>query len=157
MFSIKLVGDIQPNIPACTRAGNPALMNFPDSPEGLRVAATIPIGHKSLVYLQAPTKLIWAAIEYIEWHPEYGDVLEQGRRAAEAQDAIALMGTLAPHYARLWRCIRYLADVTPPRDGFAIDYHFHQGEVMREISPEEYERLFGLTAWTWPPVLTSGS
>jgi hypothetical protein len=157
MFSIKLVGAVQPNFPVLTRAGNPALMNFPSSREGRRVAACTPIGHKSLVYLQAPTMRIWAAIEYIEWDGGKGDVLEQGRRAAEAQGIVELMKIHAPHYASIWRCIRYLAEVTPPEQGLLMNYDFHQGEVIREISREEYERLFNATEWTWPTMPAGGS
>jgi hypothetical protein len=150
MFSIKLVGASHPSLPACTKAGKPALMNFPDSPEGRRIAASIPNGHRSLVYLMAPRKCIWAAIEYIKWDEKTADVLEEGRQAAQAQNAIALMQVLAPHYAKVWRCVRFLADVTPLEHGLAIDHEFHQGEVIRPISQQEYDDLFNAAPWTWP-------
>jgi hypothetical protein len=157
MFSIKLVGHEQPHFPACTRAGKPALMNFPDSPEGRRIAASIPNGHRSLVYLMAPTKRIWAAIEYIKWDEKITDVLEEGRQAAQAQGAVALMDILAPHYAKVWRCVRFLADVSPPEHGLAVNYEFHQGEVIREISQQEYDDLFNAASWTWPTVFAADS
>jgi hypothetical protein len=148
-FSIKLVGGGKPSISACTRAGKPSVMNFPDSREGQRVAASIPIGHRSLVYLMAPTKRIWAAIEYIRCDTEMTDMVRAGRHAAETQNAVALMQVLAPHYANIWRCIRFLAEIDRPEDGPAIDYDFHQGEVNREISQQEYNDLFNSIPWTW--------
>jgi len=65
MFGIMLVGAIQPEFPFFGREGNPPLMNFPNSPEGRRIAVAIPVGHRSLVYLMHPVKRFWAAVEYI--------------------------------------------------------------------------------------------
>jgi len=127
MYSIKLVGHVQPHFPALTQAGQPALMNFPDSPDGHYFAANIPIGHKSLVYLMAPMMRIWAAVEYVKCGDTSLSLLEQGRQAAEAQpNIIAQMRALAPQYASLWRCIRFLASISTvaqtllhPQAGFA--------------------------------------
>ena len=49
MFGIKLVGDNTPEFAFFGRAGAPSLINFPDSPEGRRIATSVPIGHKVLV------------------------------------------------------------------------------------------------------------
>src|SRR4051812_19934674 len=80
MFGVKLVGAIHRAFEFFGRGGKPALMNFPDSPAGRRLAAAIPIGHKSLVYLMHPVQRFWTAIEYIKWDATVEDVLEDGRR-----------------------------------------------------------------------------
>lgn len=81
---------------------------FPDSPKGRQLAARVPIGHQSLVYLMAPAKRIWAA-EYIKWDSSISDVLQEGARAAHAQGADTMMAAVNSHYAKVWRCIRVLA------------------------------------------------
>src|SRR5947209_2548254 len=77
MFGIKLVGPQHKAFPFFGREGKPALMNFPNSPEGKRLAAATPIGHKSLVYLIHPVRRFWPATEYIRGVPSAPDVLEQ--------------------------------------------------------------------------------
>src|SRR5687767_9315572 len=100
MFGVKLVGPTHRAFPFCGRDGKPALMNFPDSPVGRRIAAEIPIGHKSLVYLMHPVQRFWAAIEYIKWDANVEDVLEEGRRAAVAQDAVIMMKAVNSKFAK---------------------------------------------------------
>src|SRR5438552_3067028 len=109
MFGIKLVGHIQPEFPFFGRDAKPTLMNFPDSPEGRRIAESIPIGHRSLVYLMAPVKRFWSAIEYIKYDFNIEDVLEEGRQAAVDQKAVAMMEVLNSRFARIWRCVRIVA------------------------------------------------
>ena len=91
LFGIKLVGAQHAAFPFCGRGGKPALMNFPDSPEGRRIAACIPVGHRSLVYLMHPVKRFWSAVEYIGWESGDDNLLVQGRRAPVQQNAVALM------------------------------------------------------------------
>jgi hypothetical protein len=75
MFGIKLVGPVTPEFAFFGKEGKPTLMNFPDSPEGRRIAPGVPLGHRSLVYLMDPVKRFWAAIEYIRWNHEIQDVV----------------------------------------------------------------------------------
>jgi hypothetical protein len=149
MFSIKLVGAVQPEYPFFRREGKPTLMNFPDSPEGRRIAATIPIGHRSLVYLMHPVKRFWAAIEYIRWDPNCADVLQDGRQAAERQNAVALMEVLNPRFAKVWRCVRQLACIDDPRKAPTPDFGFHQGDIIRDIEESEYLDMFNAIPWSW--------
>src|SRR4051794_14031207 len=109
MFGIKLAGDAQRAFRFLGKDGKPPLLNFPDNPEGRRVATGIPIGHKSLVYLMQPVMRTWAAIEYIKWDVSISDVLEEGTRGAIAQNAIAMMEAYNAKFAKVWRCIRFLA------------------------------------------------
>src|SRR5262245_6778826 len=106
MFGIKLVGAVQPEFAFFGRDGKPPLMNFPNSPEGRRVATAIPIGHRSLVYLMHPVKRFWSAVEYIKWDSNAKDVLDDGMRAAVAQGAVELMEVVNATYAKIWRCVR---------------------------------------------------
>jgi len=108
MFGIKLVGETHPTLGFFGIDGNPTLMNFPDNDKGRRLAALVPIGHKSLVYLMAPAKRIWAAIEYIKWDSKIADPLKEGMEAARAQGADTMMEAINSHYARVWRCVRVL-------------------------------------------------
>jgi hypothetical protein len=149
MFGVKLVGHIQPAFPFFGRAGKPTVMNFPDSPEGRRLAAGIPVGHKSLVYLMHPVKRFWAAIEYIKWDSGVADVLDEGQRAAQAQNAVALMQVVNSRFAAVWRCVRMLAEIDDPARAPTPDFDFREGEVMREIREQEYEAMFEAVPWTW--------
>jgi hypothetical protein len=82
MFGIKLVGATHREFSFFGTEGKPTLMNFPNTAEGRRIAANIPIGHKSLVYLMHPVKRFWSAIEYIKWDLGIENVLEEGMQAA---------------------------------------------------------------------------
>src|SRR5262245_8068140 len=149
MFGIRLVGPAHAEFSFFGREGKPALMNFPNSPEGRRLAVATPIGHKSLVYLIHPVKRFWTAIEYIRWNPSVPDVLKEGMRAAAAQNAVALIETLNPHYSRYWRCIRILAWIDNPMNAPTPDFGFNEGDVMREISQQEYDELYNAILWSW--------
>src|SRR5262245_64575684 len=98
MYGIRLVGPAHAEFPFFGRDGKPALMNFPNSPEGRRLAAATPIGHKSLVYLMHPVKRFWTAIEYIRSDSKIPDLLNDGERAAISQNAVALMQAANPYY-----------------------------------------------------------
>ena len=149
MFGIKLVGAVHPEFPFCGRDGKPTLMNFPDSLEGRRIATSIPIGHKSLVYLMHPVKHFWAAIEYIKWDPNIDDVLEEGTRAAAAQGAVALMEVLNSKFARIWRCVRVVALIDNPMNAPTPDFGFQEGDIMFDIGQQEYSDMFDAIPWTW--------
>jgi hypothetical protein len=149
MFGIKLVGPLHAAFPFFGREGKPALMTFPSSPEGRRLAANIPIGHKSLVYLMHPIKRFWTAIEYIRSDSKILDLLKDGEQAAIAQNALALMQVQNAHYARLWRCIRVLAWIDDPMKAPMFEFGFNEGDVMREISQQEYEEMYNAVPWTW--------
>jgi hypothetical protein len=149
MFSVKLVGPSHREFPFFGRAGNPALMNFPDSPQGRRTATEIPIGHRSLVYLMHPVQRFWTAVEYIEWGNSTECVLDAGRRAAAAQGAVSLIEAHSPKFAKLWRCIRILAQIDDPMNAPTPDFGFQEGEVMRVIEQQEYWELFNAVSWTW--------
>ena len=149
MFGVKLVGALHSAYSFFGRAGNPTVMNFPDSPEGRRIAAALPIGHRSLVYLMHPMKRIWAAIEYIKWDDGIDDVLKEGRRAAAAQGAVDLMRVQNSKFARYWRCVRVLAQIDDPASGPVPDFSFQEGEIMRDIEPHEYAELFNAVPWSW--------
>jgi hypothetical protein len=125
-------------------------MNFPDNHEGRRIAAGIPIGHKSLVYLMHPVKRFWAAIEYIKWNPSIEDVLEEGLQAAVAQNAAALMEVINPKFAKVWRCVRVLADIDDPKQAPTPDFGFHEGDIMFDIGQQEYDDWFNAIPWSWP-------
>jgi hypothetical protein len=114
MFGIKLVGAVQPQFSFFGKEGKPTLMNFPDSAEGRRIAADIPIGNKSLVYLVHPVKRFWAAIEYIKWDANINDVLKEGMQAATAQKAVATFKIYNSKFAKVWRCVRVLALIDDP-------------------------------------------
>lgn len=148
-FSVKLVGVESREFPFFGRAGKPALMNFPDSLQGRRVAASVPVGHRSLVYLMAPIKRFWTAIEYIKCDPDAHNLLEEGRRAAICQDAVAIMQVVYPHYAKLWRCVRILALIDDPTKAPTPEFNFNQGDVQREISEQEYHEMFDAVPWSW--------
>jgi hypothetical protein len=150
MFGIKLVGPAHAEFSFFGKDGKPALMNFPNSPEGRRLAIATPLGHKSLVYLIHPVMRFWTAIEYIRWDPNVSDLLEDGLRAATAQDAVALIEAQDAHYSRYWRCIRILASIDNPMNGAPLAYGFNKGEVMREISQREYDELYNSLPWSWP-------
>jgi hypothetical protein len=124
-------------------------MNFPDNPEGRRVAASIPIGHKSLVYLMHPVKRIWAAIEYIKWDVCIADVLEEGMRAAVAQGAVAMMEAHSAKFAKVWRCIRFLAVIDDCAKSPPIGRTFQQGNIMVEIEPQDFYEMFKAVPWSW--------
>jgi hypothetical protein len=149
MFGVKLVGSIHRDFPFFGRGGNPALMNFPDSAEGRRIAADIPIGHRSLVYLMHPIRRFWTAIEYIKWDGAIEDVLEEGERAAVAQNAVTLMRVVNPRFSRIWRCIRILALIDDPLYAPTPDFGFHEGEIMRDIGQQEYHDMFNAIPWSW--------
>jgi len=149
MFGIKLVGEAHTAFRFFGRAGRPALMNFPDSPPGRRIAADIPIGHRSLVYVMHPIRRFWTAIEYIKWDPTINDVLTEGWQAAAAQGADAMMEAFNSHYAKLWRCIRILALMKDPQLAPTPDFGFQEGDIMREISEGEYFDMFNAIPWTW--------
>jgi hypothetical protein len=149
MFGIKLVGQHHAAFPFFGRDGKPALMNFPDSPDGKRLAAAIPIGHKSLVYLMHPVKRFWTAIEYIRWDPSEPDILKEGEKAAAAQNAIALVEAQNARFARYWRCIRILAWMADPMKAPTPEFSFNEGDIMREISQRYYEELYNAIPWSW--------
>ena len=149
MFGIKLVGHNFPSFSFHGRGGKPTLMNFPDSPEGRRIAADIPIGHKSLVYLMAPVKRFCSAIEYIKWDANIGDVLEDGARAADAQGAIAMIKVVNSRFAKNWRCVRVVAWIDNPIMAPTPDFGFKEGDIMREITQREYIEMFNGIPWTW--------
>jgi hypothetical protein len=148
-FSVKLVGAHHFAFPFCGVEGNPALMNFPDSPEGRRLVAAVPLGHRALVYLMHPVMRFGAAIEYIKWDDAIEDVLKEGQRAAVAQGAVAMLEALNPRFAKLWRCIRILALIDDPRNALTPDFDFHEGDVMPEISEQEYREWYDAIPWTW--------
>jgi hypothetical protein len=149
MFGIKLVGHIHPAFPFFGRDGKPTLMNFPDSPEGRRIAAGIPIGHRSLVYLMHPIKRFWAAIEYIKWDCNVEDVLEEGTRAAVAQNAVAMIEVINSRFAKIWRCVRVLAWIDDPRNAPTPDFGFQEGDIMFDIGQHEYFDMFNAIPWGW--------
>ena len=149
MFGIKLVGPQHKAFPFFGREGKPALMNFPNSPEGKRLAAAIPIGHKSLVYLMHPVKHFWTAIEYIKWDHTIPDVLREGKKAATAQKAVALIGAVNARFSRYWRCIRVLAWIDDPMKAPTPELSFNEGEVMRELSQREYDEMYNAIPWSW--------
>jgi hypothetical protein len=149
MFGIKLVGERHPQFPFFGREGKPGIMNFPDSAEGRRIAASIPIGHRSLLYLMHPIKRFWAAVEYIKWNSGIADVLEEGRQAAVAQNAIALFEVLNPRFAKVWRCIRVVAIIDDPMEAPTPDLGFQEGDIMRDISEHESLEMFNAIPWSW--------
>jgi hypothetical protein len=149
MFGVKLVGPLHRAYPFFGRAGKPALINFPDSPVGRRIAADIPIGHKSLVYLMHPIKRFWSAIEYIKWDAKVADVLEEGLRAARAQNAVTLMEAANARFAKVWRCVRLLAEIDDPTRAPTPDFGFQEGEILRELGQQEYDAMFNAISWTW--------
>lgn len=149
MFGIKLAGARHPEFDFFGRQGAPTLMNFPDSPEGRRIAASIPIGNKSLVYLMHPVKHFWSAIEYVKWDCGVSNVLDEGTRAAVAQRAVIMMEAVNASYARIWRCVRLLAIIDDPMNAPTPDFAFREGEVMRDISQQEYCELFNAIPWSW--------
>jgi hypothetical protein len=149
MFGLKLVGAVHPEFPFFGRAGNPAVMNFPNSPEGRRIAASVPIGHRSLVYLMSPVKHFWTAIEYVKLDPSVNDLLEEGTRAAESQNAVALVEALNPKFAKLWRCIRVIALIDNPQQAPTPDFGFQEGDIMFDVTQQEYSELFSAIPWSW--------
>jgi hypothetical protein len=124
-------------------------MNFPDSSEGWHIAAAIPIGHKSLVYLMHPTKRIWAAVEYIKWDLTISDVLEEGKRAAIAQNAVEVMEVYNARFAKVWRCVRFLAVIDDLAKSPPLGREFHQGDILVEIGQQEYDDTFNAIPWRW--------
>jgi hypothetical protein len=149
MFGVKLVGAVHPGFPFFGRAGNPAVMNFPSSREGRRIAAEVPIGHRSLVYLMSPVKRFWTAIEYIKWDPSIKDLLKEGARAAENQNAVALVEALNAKFARLWRCIRVLALIDDPTKAPTPDFGFQEGDIMFDVTQQDYSDMFNAIPWSW--------
>jgi hypothetical protein len=149
MFGLKLVGPTHFDQPVFGRDGKPSLMNFPDSVEGKRCASVVLIGHRSLVYLMAPIKRFWGAVEYIKWNPEIDDVLEEGRRAAANQNVAAIMEVLNPRFSRVWRCIRVVAMINDPTQAPTPDFPFKKGDVMFDIEQREYLEMFNAVPWSW--------
>jgi hypothetical protein len=149
MFGVKLVGPLHRAFPFFRRAGTPALINFPDSAVGRRIGADIPIGHKSLVYLMHPIMRFWSAIEFIKWDPKVADVLGEGLRAARAQNAVALMEAVNARFAKVWRCVRVLAEIDDPTRAPTPDFGFQEGDILREVGQQEYEAMFNAVPWTW--------
>jgi hypothetical protein len=149
MFGIKLVGEAHATFPFFKREGNPALMNFPTSEKGRTIARNIPIGHRSLVYLMAPARRLWTAIEYIKWDSHSADVLEEGSRAAVAQGATAIREVFNSHYAKIWRCIRVLAIIDDYMNGPVQDFEFHEGDIMFDMPEQEYLERFDAIPWSW--------
>jgi hypothetical protein len=149
MFGIKLVGASHREFPFFGKDGKPTLMNFPKSPEGQRIASGIPIGHTSLVYLMAPVKRFWTAIEYIKCDPSIEDVLEEGWRAAAAQNAVAMMEAHNSKFAKIWRCVRVVALIDDPRNAPTPDLGFKEGDVMFDIEKPEFIDMFKAIPWSW--------
>ena len=148
MFGIKLVGDNTPEFPFFGRGGTPTLMNFPDSAEGRRIAANIPIGHKTIVYLMHPTMRFWSVIEFINSESSK-DVLQAGMEAAVAQNAVAVMNVVNPKFAKVWRCVRVLAMIDNPMNAPTPDFAFQQGEILRFIDEREFADYFNAIPWSW--------
>lgn len=151
-FGIKLVGHDFPEYPFFRKDTNPALMCFPDSEMGRHVASVIPIGHRSLVYLMAPVKRIWAAVEYIKTDPIRESVLDEGRRAAIKHGAIKILKVVAPHYASYFRCVRFVAEIEDPANVPTPDFGFSQGDVGFDIDEADYLELYNAKPWTWTAV-----
>jgi len=149
MFGVKLVGSQHPAFSFFGRDGKPTLMNFPDGPEGRRIAASIPIGQRSLVYLMYPIKRFWTAIEYIKWDLNTDDVLEEGMRAAVAQNAVAMAEVINSKFARIWRCVRIVALIDDPMSAPTPDFGFKEGDVMLDIEKQEYLDMFNAIPWSW--------
>jgi hypothetical protein len=149
MFGVKLVGAAHLEFPFLCKDGKPAIMNFPNGPEGRRVAAAIPIGHRSLVYLMYPVKRFWAAIEYIKWDLSINDVLKEGKQAAISQNAVALMEAYNSKYSQTWRCIRFLAVIDDPMNAPTPDFGFKEGDIMIDRSQQEYYDMFNAIPWSW--------
>jgi hypothetical protein len=53
-----------------------------------------------------------------------------------------MMKAVNPKFAKFWRCIRILAEIDDPMNAPTPDFGFQEGEVMREIGPQEYQDLF---------------
>src|SRR5262249_2898160 len=111
--------------------------------------AGIPIGHKSLVYLMHPVRRFWAAIEYIRWDAKVADVLEDGLRAAQAQDAVVLMEAVNARFAKGWRRVRAVAEIDDRTRAPTPDFGFQEGEILREVTQHDYEAMFHAIPWTW--------
>jgi hypothetical protein len=154
MFGLKLVSHYHFKFDFFNRNGKPALMNFPDSPEGRRIAPLVRIGHRSLVYLMTPraedgvpdplgmSKHIGAAIEYVHENPKL-NLLDDGMEAANKQKAVAYHETMGfAHWARLFRCIRIVAWIDDPRNGPIQDFQFSKGDTMFDITKEYYDELY---------------
>jgi hypothetical protein len=110
----------------------------------------VKIGHRSLVYLMAPTKRLWAAVEYVRWCPGIADVLVEGREEANAQGAVTLMEAVNRKFAKVWRCIRCLAVIDDPMKGPLADFCFQEGDIMFDMDQRDYLGLFNAVPWSWP-------
>lgn len=151
MFGIKLVGPDHTAFDFHRMGAEPtALMNFPDSPAGRKIASSVPIGHKSLVYLMAPRKRFASAIEYVKWDHGIEDVLREGTKVAMHHNAIEMLKACNyPRFAKIWRCVRVIAWIEIPENGPATDFNFHQGDIMFDMDEAEYFEMFDAVPWDW--------
>jgi hypothetical protein len=55
-------------------------------------------------------------------------------------------------FAKVWRCIRFLAVIDDPMKSPPPGLDFHQGDIMVEISERQYYDMFNAIPWSWPQV-----
>jgi len=149
MFSIKLISPDYRNYPHSTddfdgTDGRLPLMSFSREGKGPYIAARIPIGHRSLVYVARHQKFIWA-IEYI-------GTTEDGQRAALAHG-------IPPNTPTKWSInlpIRFLARVDLNSAPTAEEIEKRTGIrfkansfTMKYITADEYQRIYDAIPWQW--------
>jgi len=148
MFSIKLAGHDYFDYPHLTddfggTDGRVPLMNFSREGNGPSVAARVPVGGCSLVYLTGHQKFV-SAIEYI-------GTTEEGQRAALAhgiQPAASKWGIFLP--------IRHLARIdldsapTPHDIEERTGIRFKANSfTIKYISAGEYKAIYDAIPWQW--------
>jgi hypothetical protein len=126
----------------------PALMNFNRSPEGFKLATSIRIGDRALVYVTRDQLFIWAI--------EFAGTLKDGE-AARLRHGIP---TNAHAPFTLYLPIRFLARIDPWDKGATrtsvcyasgVDFHPTQGDSHVSLSQSDYERMYRAIKWTAEP------
>jgi hypothetical protein len=149
MFSIKLISPVHAGekYPYFTNDfdgtdGRCPLMNFSREGNGPSIAANVPIGCRSLVYVTHRQKFIWAI--------EYTGTIEAGQRAALAH-GVPLTGKWS-----IFRPIRFLARVDLDSSPTAAEIEKLTGirfrpnsYTLKYISAAEYQTIYGAIHWQW--------
>lgn len=152
MYGVKLIYPDHlgfPHLCDMFPAGNPrqALMNFRNAPGNVKRAASIPIGHRALVFTR----------QHIVWAIEFTGPIDDGSLLA----AHGVKPTWPSAEWSVHRPIRFLARMNVDAETYTRAMHRHEiqaksGVVRRSyggghfyISQDEYQRMFDVVPWDW--------
>lgn len=124
-----------------------ALMNFRNAPGNVKRAASIPIGHRALVFTR----------QHVVWAIEFTGPIDDGSLLA----AHGVKPTWPSEEWSVHRPIRFIARMNVDAETYSRAMHRHEiqarsGVVRRSyggghfyISQDEYQRMFDAVSWDW--------